>query len=87
MPDPDEITLLANQVYMYMARWPFPERPIEMEFVFKLLGLPLGSDKSRQVYDRLLLRLETEADYRGKVQGPPGDGNGQPAANSNSSST
>jgi hypothetical protein len=78
MPEPDEITLLTNQVYMYMARWPFPERPIDLEFIFHLLGLTLGSEKSRQVYDRLLLRLETEADYRNKTQGSPMDGNGQP---------
>lgn len=66
MPEPDEITILAHQVYAYLARYPFREHPPDLTFIFQLVGLEIGSQKSRDVYERILLRLEIEADYRQK---------------------
>jgi hypothetical protein len=81
MPEPDEITLLANQIYGYLANSLFPEHPPDLIFLFQLVGLQVGSEKSRQVYDRLLTRVMIEREHRHSRDGH-GDANGQPAANS-----
>ena len=76
MPAPDEITVLANQVYTYLARYPFHDQLPPLEFIFKLVGLRLGSEHAKAVWDRLLTRLEIEAEYRDKREGrasPNGD--------------
>ena len=38
MPDPDRVTVKANEVYARMAKWPYPEHPPAMEFIFKFVG-------------------------------------------------
>jgi hypothetical protein len=78
MPEPDEISQKAMEIYNYMARWPIPDQPLPLEFIFKLVGLPLGTDQSRKIWDRILLRLEIESDYRKRKEGSPVESNGRP---------
>jgi hypothetical protein len=70
MPEPDEITQKANEIYAALARWPFPEHLPDMGFLFALQGIRVGSEESREVYERLLDRLAIEHEYREKTQGP-----------------
>jgi hypothetical protein len=80
MPDPDAVTLLANEVYAHMARWPFPEHGADLTFIFRLVGLRVGSEESRAVWERVLTRLHIEREYREKRgEGSP-HMNGQPDA-------
>jgi hypothetical protein len=77
MPEPDWLTIKANELYSYLARAPFPEHPPDWHFLFRLVGVEVGSDASRQVYERLLLRLSIEREHRQRQQGPsPPAGNG-----------
>jgi hypothetical protein len=69
MPDPDETTRLALEVYGWLARHPFPEHPPDLGFVFRLVGIRLGSEQGREVYDRVLQRLEIEEEHRKRTAG------------------
>jgi hypothetical protein len=64
MPEPDEITLLANQVYGLLSESLIPDQPPPIEFIFRLVGLPIPSEKAIKVYERLLLRVRTEREYQ-----------------------
>ena len=66
MPVVDEVTQLSHEVYNYLARSTFPQQAPPLEFIFKLVGLRLGSAKAKAVWDRILTRLEIEAEYREK---------------------
>jgi hypothetical protein len=68
MPDPDELTVKANEVYGYMARHPFHEN-IDLTFIFTLCGLRLGSEEAKSVWERILLRFSIEEEYRKKTSG------------------
>jgi hypothetical protein len=68
MPEPDEITQLANEVYAYMARYPIPEH-MDLTFIFNMVGLRVGSEEAKDVWERLLDRLEVEREYRERKSG------------------
>jgi hypothetical protein len=77
MPEPDEITLKANEVYAYMARYPIPEQ-MDLTFIFTMAGLRVGSDEAKAVWERLLDRLQIEAEYREKRAGGAATNGHQP---------
>jgi hypothetical protein len=77
MPEPDDITVKANEIYAALARWPFSEHLPDLGFLFALQGIRVGSEESREVYERLLDRLAIEHEHREKTQGP-GRMNGHP---------
>jgi hypothetical protein len=68
MPELDEITEKANEVYAYMARYPIPEN-IDLTFIFNMVGLRVGSEEAKEVWERLLDRLAIEHEHRAKTQG------------------
>jgi hypothetical protein len=70
MPEPDDITVKANEIYASLARWPFPEHLPDLGFLFALQGIRVGSEESRDVYERLLDRLAIEHEHREKTRGP-----------------
>jgi hypothetical protein len=69
MPEPDEITMKANEVYAYMARYPIPQH-IDLTFIFNMAGLRVGSEAAKEVWERLLDRLQIEREHREKMQRP-----------------
>jgi hypothetical protein len=71
MPDPDETTRLTLEVYHVLAQWPFPEHPPDLSFAFRLVGIRVGSEQGREVYQRLHQRLEVEREYRKLSEGQP----------------
>lgn len=78
MPEPDAITEKANEVYAALAQWPYPEHPPDFTFIFRLMGLRVGSIESQEVWERLLDRLRIEAEYRQKRQGQAATNGHQP---------
>jgi hypothetical protein len=81
MPEPDEVTQTAQQIYAWMARYPFPEHGLDLSFLFRLAGLTLGSRLSREVYERIGQQLALEREHREKREGAkpaarPGDQRG-----------
>jgi hypothetical protein len=79
MPDPDEITLKANEVYAYMARYPIPEQ-IDLTFIFTMVGLRVGSEEAKEVWERLLDRLAIEREHRERTSGRAQTNGHQPEA-------
>jgi hypothetical protein len=73
MPDVDEVTQQAQDVYTWLAEHPFPEHAPDLSFIFQLMGITLGTPRSRDVYRRLLDRLALEREYRERTKGLPAD--------------
>lgn len=57
-PEPDECTKLAFEVWGLLGESPIPDQPPPIEFVFKLLGLEVPSEKALEVYRRLIKMKE-----------------------------
>lgn len=74
MPEPDEATIVAEEVYGWLAQWPFPEHPPDLLFIFRLVGLRVGSPTSREVYKRLADRCAIEREHQKRLH----QTNGQP---------
>lgn len=72
MPEPDAITIKAQDMYALMATWPFPERGYDMAWMFAMCGLTPGSDDSRAVWARVLTRIHLEKEHREKMGGTAG---------------
>jgi hypothetical protein len=69
MPTPDAVSEKANEVYAWLSRHPFPEHPPDLGFIFRMVGLRVGSQESRDVFERLLDRLALEREYREEREG------------------
>lgn len=52
------------EVYHWLAQWPFQEHAPDLGFIFRLVGLRVGSEQSREVYQRLMDRLALEREHQ-----------------------
>lgn len=67
-PPPDEVTALAVEVWN-LASWGIhPDHPTPIEFVFKLLGIPIPSWRALEVYRRLQLMSQTLREHETLTQ-------------------
>lgn len=78
MPEPDEATLQAEQIYGWLARPVFPDHPPDLSFLFRLAGLTPGTPESREVYERLVARVALEREHRRLRDGESSNGAANP---------
>jgi hypothetical protein len=74
-PEPNDLDELVHRVCQLIADHPFPDHPPDMSFIFQLLGIPVGSAKSREVYRRVLRVVELTREHQRRMKGE----NGQPS--------
>jgi hypothetical protein len=52
--DPDEYSQLAQEIWQLYTQWLIPDHPTSLDFIFRLMGVRVGSPESREIYQRML---------------------------------
>jgi hypothetical protein len=72
----DEHSQLAQEIWQLYTHWLIPDHPTPLDFLFKLVGVRVGSPESREIYHRMLERSRILREHQELAKG-----NGQePAA-------
>jgi hypothetical protein len=50
----DESSALAQTIWNLVCQPLMPDQPVNLEFIFKLMGIQVGTPESREIYGRML---------------------------------
>jgi hypothetical protein len=75
-PNLDAEASLALEAWKLFQESLSPEHPTDLGFIFRLLGIRVGSEHSREIYERMLMIKRIAKEYEELTKSPDAQTNG-----------